>query len=50
MPTGWISASDERLQYSSRLGDVSKAIAPLDSPDQTQALQRSLLVSAFVAR
>ena len=46
MPTGWITASDERLQYSSRLGDVSKTIEPLDSPDQTQALQAMRLLLA----
>ncbi len=46
MPQGWITASDERLQYSARLGDVSETIEPLDSPDQTEALQAMRLLLA----
>lgn len=46
MREGWITASDERLQHSARLGDVSETIELLDSPDQAQALQAVRLLLA----
>lgn len=41
----WITAADERLQFSARLGDVWEAIAPLDSPEMrdTRDSMRALL-------
>ena len=41
----WITAADERLQFSARLGDVWETIAPLDSPEirDTRDSMRALL-------
>lgn len=41
----WITAADERLQFSARLGDVWETIAPLDSPEMrdTRDSMRALL-------
>ncbi len=44
MPQCWITASDERLQFSTRLDDVSATIEPLSSPDQSEALQAMRLL------
>lgn len=45
MAEQWITAGDERLRFSSRLGDVEKVIAPLDRPPlrETRAAMASLL-------
>ena len=45
MVAEWITASDKRLQVSSRRDDVSEAIAPLNGPEmrETRNAMRSLL-------
>ena len=45
MVAEWITASDKRLQFSSRRDDVSEAIAPLNGPEmrETRNAMRSLL-------
>ena len=45
MVAEWITASDKRLQFSSRRDDVSEAIAPLNDPEmrETRNAMRSLL-------
>ncbi len=46
MVAEWITASDKRLQVSSRRDDVSEAIAPLNGPEmrETRNAMQSLLV------
>ena len=45
MVVEWITASDKRLQFSSRRDDVSEAITPLNGPEmrETRNAMRSLL-------
>ena len=45
MVAEWITASDKRLQFSSRRDDVSEAITPLNGPEmrETRNAMRSLL-------